>query len=51
MLAVELEVRQKCMVTETYGAKVNSNLNQQQSEFTTQIQQQLRVMSPPPGPA
>ena len=39
------------MVTETYGAKVNINLNQQQPESTTQIQQQLRVMCPPLDPA
>ena len=44
---VELEVRQKYMVTETYGAKVNINLNQQQAESTTQIQQQVKVMPPP----
>ena len=39
------------MVTETYGAKVNINLNQQWPESTTQIQQQIRVMPTPPGPA
>ena len=50
MQVVGLEARQKYMVTETYGAKVNINLDQQQPESTTQIQQQLRAVPPPPGP-
>ena len=37
------------MVTETYGAKVNITLNQQQPELTTQIQQQIMDIPPPPG--
>ena len=36
MQVVELEVGQKYMVTETYGSTLNINLNQQQTQPTTQ---------------
>ena len=39
------------MITETYGLTVNINLNQQQTQPTTQMEQQQRVMHIPPGPA
>ena len=36
MQVVELEVGQKYMVTETFGSTLNINLNQQQTQPTTQ---------------
>ena len=47
---VELEVRQKYMVTETHEAKVNIDLNQQQAELNPQHRfnnMQVKVMPPP----
>ena len=46
---VELEVGQKYMVTETYGATIN--LNQQQVPQTTQMEHQrnIPILSAPPS--
>ena len=42
MHMVELDVGQKYMVAETYGSMLNINLNQQQTQPTTQMECQQR---------
>ena len=51
MQVVELEAGQKFMVTETYGSMLNINLNQQQTQPTTEMEYQERHMTIPPAPA
>ena len=49
--AMELEVSQEYMVTETYGSTLNNNLNKQWTPPTTQTECQQRHMPIPPAPA
>ena len=51
MQVVELEVGQKYMITGTYGSTLNTNLNQQWTPPTTQMECQQRHMPIPPAPA
>ena len=51
MQVVELKVGQKYMVTETYGSTLNINLNQHQTQPTTQMEHQQRHLPIPPAPA
>ena len=51
MQVVELEVGLKYMITETYGAMVNTDLSQQWTQSTTQMEHQHRLMPTPLGPA